>query len=121
MSLLKKLALRIAVIRARKEAESMFGEDWRGKLGAVGVMVTGACTLLYGIACMLGEVTAIPVTGVPCPPEGCSMPVCVGMLVVGFGVFKGGLSQYGTRRAIGRVEQAIAKIEEKVTKEGSAA
>ena len=104
LTFMDKILVGLAVKFVRGKLEAIMGDNWRGKVGAVGVMITGACTLLYGIACVLGEVTTIPVSGVPCPPEGCSLNACIGMIVAGFGVFTGGLSQYGTRRAISKLQ-----------------
>jgi len=107
MNFVDKIILKLAVPWLRGKLEAFMGASWKGKTGAIGVMSTGLATILLGIACMVGEITGNPISGVSCPPEGCSLQSCIGMIILGFGVFTGGLSQYGNRDAVAKLEKRL--------------
>jgi len=107
LSFVDRIVLRLAIPWIRGKLEVLMAEGWKGKTGAIGVMITGAATLCYGLACMVGEVTGNPISGVPCPPEGCSLQVCISMIMAGFGTFSVGFSQYGNRVAITKIERKL--------------
>ena len=107
MKFIDSIVYKFAVRWIRGKLEVFMGASWKGKTGAIGVMATGLATLLYGLACAVGEVTGNVISGVPCPPEGCSMDICIGMLIAGFAAFSAGLSQYGNRVAVAKLEKKL--------------
>lgn len=70
----------------------MFPGNWKGKAGAIGVMLGGIAGMLSGAACLVAHLTG-DASG--------SIETCIALMGGGFTAFSVGLSQYGTREAIG--------------------
>ena len=71
----------------------MLGTGWKGKAGAIGVMLGGLASIAGGLACAVQKVLVGGDLG--------SWEQCYSLLGGGAVAFSAGLSQYGIRDALG--------------------
>lgn len=93
MNVLERLAGQMALGRAQRKVEHMLGTGWKGKVGAVGVMIGGVASILAGLACAAQKVLVAGDLG--------SWDQCYALIGGGAVAFSSGLSQYGIRDALG--------------------
>lgn len=95
MGFFEELTLRLFWGRIEKGLRTMFGTGWKGKVGAIGVMIAGGIGILQGLGCVLGIVAADNLVL-------SNFGGCWTQVTVGAATFASGLSQFGIRDAIGR-------------------
>jgi hypothetical protein len=91
--MLDGLVRRILLGRARGKVADMLGTNWKGKAGAIGVMLTGVAGMLTGAGCIAQHLVVEGNLG--------QWDRCWELLAGGFATFSAGLAAYGIRDAMG--------------------
>jgi hypothetical protein len=95
LSFMDRFLVGLAMKFMGRRLEEMLGSGWKGKIGAAGVMLSGAAAMLTGAACVLNNLIGQQAEG------GGDLSHCWELLGGGFVMFSAGLSQYGIRDAVG--------------------
>lgn len=98
MNWLERQAFNVGLILARKKLEGFMGSGWKGKVGGIGSMASGAGLVLAGVACFAGVFGG---------NEHADVELCLRQILEGAGLFTLGLGTFGNRQAIASVEKGV--------------